>query len=508
MTEEKDRRTARRSNHSIDRFLLVTVLGWFYRDSYLYIGSEQKFKQWKNKWTGEQQLLWSDRSIIQAMKLEQAMNVCLKERDAALLKQSLTYGSGEDLEEKTGREERPEEDWYRTLKRLMMLQYSGKQEQQALQEQMKASVKEVVIEGKKRKYEKEVGIQRKTVDSLLQELVMLEDRLQAMEDQKLADWLAARVQGFRLVRCDEKEPIYHIAGVGQPEQQMAAVQAAYYPFLDKKHTDQILDLLGLTSERRYAMDSVSEEKWDCPQGGELPEQLEQALTAVERAWQVYAEDTDEVDLKKMFWYELDYHRWQWHNGQLTLCKTHRIPLLPWKVVYSNGYFYLCGFRLDLSPQVTGGAQGQNPVLSNLRLDRVRNLQPVRLDESQCDITYRPTEIQDILERVYRARSRAGMEYRDGSTIMYSGTPESLLIDCDASLMNSAVDDFGPKNITLEQNLPGNRVRIRVREAVWDGAKQWLLQHAGACYLTKCEAQAEKRQQMAALLQAAADDYKA
>ena len=69
MTEEKDRRTARRSNHSIDRFLLVTVLGWFYRDSYLYIGSEQKFKQWKNKWTGEQQLLWSDRSIIKAMKL-------------------------------------------------------------------------------------------------------------------------------------------------------------------------------------------------------------------------------------------------------------------------------------------------------------------------------------------------------------------------------------------------------------------------------------------------------
>ena len=92
--------------------------------------------------------------------------------------------------------------------------------------------------------------------------------------------------------------------------------------------------------------------------------------------------------------------------------------------------------------------------------------------------------------------------------MYSGTPESLLIDCDASLMNSAVDDFGPKNITLEQNLPGNRVRIRVREAVWDGAKQWLLQHAGACCLTRCEAQAEKRQQMAALLQAAADEYKA
>lgn len=513
MEEEKKDRAARHSPHSVDRFLLVAVLGCFYRDYYLYLGSETAFKHWKNSWSKQQQMMWSKRKVIQEMRLAQAMNVWLKEQDAVLLRQSLTQGGEAD----DGYEEdeiRSEEEWYRKLKQLMMLQYTGKEELQTLRAQKAASVRYVVprtsVDGKKRKYEKEVGIQRKTVKKLLEELVTLEERLQAMEDQKLADWLAERLQGFRLVRCDAKEPIYHIAAVVHPEQQMAAVQAAYYPFLDKKHTDQILNLLWLTSECRYMMDSVSEEKGGMT-GSELPEQLDRALTAVETTWNAYGETDEDTpggdNSRELFWYELDYYRWQEKAGQLELCKIRRIPLLPWRVVYSNGYFYLCGFRLDLDKKVTGGEPDQKLVFSNLRLDRMRDLRQVRLSETECEVDYTVTEIEDILIRMYESRPRAALQYRDDSTIMYSGTPETLLIDCAATLLNSAVDDFGRDNIQVEEELPHDCVRIQVKKAVWEGAKQWLLQHAGACCLTACENQAEKRRQMAELLRRTAEAYR-
>lgn len=513
MAEEKEKRPVRHSKHSIDRFLLVAVLGYFYRDYYLYLGSEKAFKHWKSSWSKQQQMMWSKRKVIQEMRLAQAMNVWLKEQDAVLLRQSLTQGGEADDEYGEEDEIRSEEEWYRKLKQLMMLQYTGEEELQTLRAQKAASVRYVVprksVDGKKRKYVKEVGIQRKTVKKLLEELVTLERRLQAMEDQELADWLAARVQGFRLVRCDAKERIYHIAAVVHPEQQMAAVQAAYYPFLDKKHTDQILNLLWLTSEHRDMMDSVSEEKDKRP-GSELPEQLDRALTAVETVWNAYGETEKAAsggdNSQELFWYELDYYRWQEKAGRLELCKIRRIPLLPWRVVYSNGYFYLCGFRLDLDKKITGGESNQKLVFSNLRLDRVRDLRQVRLSETECDVDYTVTEIEDILVRMYESRPRAALQYRDDSTIMYSGTPETLLIDCEAALLNSAVDDFGRDNIRVEEELTADRVRIRVKKAVWEGAKQWLLQHAGACCLTDCEAQAEKRRQMADLLRGAAGAY--
>ena len=119
-----------------------------------------------------------------------------------------------------------------------------------------------------------MGIQRGTVKNLLDELGTREERLQARPDQPLADGLAARVQGVRLRKVrdgklvkkkkkngqeeeQERGAVYHIEPVGQPAQQMAAVQAAYYPFLDRIHTDQVLALLGLTSLRRQSLGAVS-----------------------------------------------------------------------------------------------------------------------------------------------------------------------------------------------------------------------------------------------------------
>lgn len=489
----------RSSNHSLDRFLLVTVLGWFYREYYIFRGNERELLQWERSWSGAERELWMERSVIHEAILVRAMNICLQEADEALLRGRA--GTGNDAAE-------VEEERYRKLKELMRLQYAGEAECRALR-QLAAD-------------QEDVGIQRGTVKNLLDELVTLEERLQAMPDQSLADWLAVRVQGFRLRKVrdgklvkkkkkngqeevQERGAVYHIEPVGQPAQQMAAVQAAYYPFLDRIHTDQVLDLLGLTSLRRQSLGEINEEK-TTPASGEkrqgLAEELEQALTAVETARQYYGEENAP---EKLFWYELTYHSWQWRDGELTLCpRQEAIPLLPWRVVYSNGYFYLCGLRLDLDPSVTG-ALGEQPVFSNLRLDRIRGLH--RVDPGESDVSYTMRQLHRIVEQMYPLDSRSPLEYRDTSTIMYSGSQETLRIDCDPALMNSAVDDFGRENLSLEDDsLPDGRVRVRVEGAVWEGAKQWLLQHAQRCCLSDTPDQAGRRREMAEILRRAAAGY--
>ena len=479
----------RSSNHSIDRFLLVTVLGWFYRDRYLFCGSARQFRRWEQSWTEQEKERWSARGILHERMLAQAMNVCLQEADAALLSGSLLR---DPPAERAARATEAEEELYRKLKELMALQYAGAEELEALRRQTDC--------------QEDVGIQRKTVKNLVGELLALERRLQTLADPALADWLAARVQGFRLVQCDDTAPVYHIAPVGQPDHQMAAVQAAYYPFLDKAATQRVLELLGLTGDRRQSLTDISdgEEKPDLSSGGpgnSLTEQLDLALAAVETTWNWYGEQ----EAEPLFWYELTYHSWQCRNDELVLWpRAQAIPLLPWQVVYSNGYFYLCGLRLDLPADVTGGDLQKEPVFSNLRLDRVRDLHRVELSES--DVDYTRKELRELIKEMYQSGYRAPMAYRDVSTIMYSGTPETLVVDCDPALMNSAVDDFGRNNIEQALALEDGRVRIRVKGAVWGGARQWLLQHAGHCCLAPVDSQAAYRRELAEALRQAAESY--
>ena len=488
MQKNQTDRGVRSSNHSIDRFLLVTVLGWFYQDYALFCGSKRAFRQWVDSWSEQDRIRWAQQPIIHEMRLAQTMNLCLGKEDGASLRESLYHASDCGDEWKTAPADPTEQQRLQTLQALLTLQYESVQEQQTL----------------RAGGQKDAGIQRKTVKNLVRELLLLEDRLQTLADPVLADWLAARVQGFRLVRCDPQVPIYRITPVGQTAQQMAAVQAVYEPFLDKTHTDQILDLLKLTSQRRETMVSVSEEKSPHTPGTPLPELLEQALTAAETARKAYDEGEPPEEL---FWYELEYHRWEWQDGQLVLSPLHKIPLLPWQVVYNNGYFYLCGLRLDLEPSVTGTEPGRQLVFSNLRLDRIRQLRQVRYSQTECDIGYTLRRIESIIQRMYQSPPCSPLEYRESSTIMYSGTPETIRIDCAASLMNTAVDAFGWKNITLEDDtLPHGWVRIQIKRAVWGGVKQWLLQHAGACCLTNCPSQTDRRHEMLQAFQTATAQY--
>lgn len=487
----------RNSNHSIDRFLLVTVLGWYYRGYYLFCGNRQEYSDWVKGWSEEEKEYWADKSIINPMMLARAMNICLQEADGDLLRRSPDQARKAPAQPM---ETSAEADMYKKLKTLMQLQFSGEEEREALR-QLAAARKAPADR-------EEVGIQRKTVQNLVKELVTLEERLQALQNETLADWLAARVQGFRLRQepCSSAKAVYCIAPVGQPDQQMAAVQAAYYPFLDKANTQRVLELLGLTSERRQSLTDISDgdEKADFPSGGpknSLTEQLDLALAAVETVWKKYGEE--ETD--SLFWYELTYHSWQCKNGELVLCpRAQAIPLLPWQVVYSNGYFYLCGLRLDLPADVTGGDLQKELVFSNLRLDRIRDLHPV--DQSQSDVDYTVKGLRNLIEAMYQSGYRAPLTYRDESTIMYSGTPEQLIIDCDPALMNSVVDDFGRNNVEQAVTLNDGRVRLWIKGAVWGGARQWLLQHAGRCCLAPVESQAEYRRELAETLRKAAESY--
>lgn len=494
----------RSSNHSIDRFLLVTVMGWFYREYYLFCGKEHTFRTWVRQWSKEDREAWSGQGVIHPTMLAKAMNVCVQETDAALLHRSLPC-QPETMpeEEPAGRQptaSEPEEVLYGRLKALMQIQYAGEEEQQALRRQVAEKLAEDPT------CKAETGIHRKTVKSLVDELILLEERLQALPDQDLADWLAARVQGFRLRQVKPGQPFYRIEPVGQPAQQMAAVQAAYYPYLDKLHTDWMLDMLGLTSERRQTLREISdgEEKPDSSTGrweSGLAEQLNQAMTAVETVRREYGAQEE----PGLFWYELTYHSWQCREEELTLVPREQpIPILPWQVVYSNGYFYLCGLRLDLPPEETGGDLKKELVFSNLRLDRIRNLHRVGVAES--DVDYTPRALRRLVEALYQYRQMEPMTYRDRSTIMYSGTPESLVIDCAPALLNSAVDDFGRANIRRLLPLEDGRVRIWVKGAVWGGARQWLLQHAGCCCLSPVPGQEEHRRELAETLRKAAEAY--
>lgn len=490
----------RSSNHSIDRFLLVTVLGWYYRDYYLYNDTRQHYLAWVRGWSEKEKACWEDKNFVHIPVVTRAMNVCLLEADGDLLRrnpgQTWARNPGAVLPES-------EEEAYRKLKKLMQLQYADEKERETLRQRVAACEDP----GPK----SDVGFQRKTVKNLVGELITLEERLEALGDDDLANWLAARVQGFRLRPVAGNAPVYHIEPVDQPDQQMAAVQAAYYPFLDKVSTQKVLELLGLTMQRRESLEDISgaEEKPDAPrdgpQGG-LTRQLNLALAAVEDVWREYGDQ----ETRELFWYELTYHSWQCHDGALTLTpRQQAIPMLPWQVVYSNGYFYLSGLRLDLPAEVTGGklrdSKGKRePVLSNLRLDRIGDLH--RVDPSGSDVDYSIKELRRLVEALYQSGYRAPMTYRDVSTIMYSGTPEPLVIDCDPTLLNGAVDDFGLQNIQQAEELPDGRVRLSIKGAVWGGARQWLLQHAGLCCLAPEPAQAEHRRELAQSLRRAARDY--
>lgn len=464
----------RKSNHSIDRFLLVTMLRRFYRESLIFLGPREELRRLEGSWTQNERETWATDRVLTAPVIARAMNVWLYDDDAEQLK----LEDGAQLG---------------ALKEMMRLQYAGDSEIASLRALREASPRT------------EVGIQRKTAANLLGELAEFEQRLRRMRDETQADSVAARLQGFRLRACGKKD-LYRVTPVGQTEHNMAAVQTAFYPFLGTDDARTVLDGLLLSEPGRQAMDEVLEGR--APQsfgrGNGLTEMLARALDAVRRTQEFYSLGEGE-ESEGEFWYELRYHTWKWTNGRLRLVPRKKpVRMLPWQVVYSNGYFYLAGLRLDLDPAVTGGKDENGQlVFSNLRLDRVSDLRQTDASGGMLE-GYSVRDLRRLGQALGGRFPGGAFGYRNDSTIMYSGVPETLYIDCDESLMNSAVDDFGRENLAREMPLarPG-WVRIRVKQAVWEGAKLWLLQHAEKCVLSDVPGQEEKRRELEAVFAAAA-----
>lgn len=473
----------RTSRHLIDRFLLVTMLHRFYLKRLLFLGEQKDLKRLAEEWTDEEKDRWDTRHILTAPLLTRAMNIWLYHDDAEQL----------CLDSDACRSE---------LAKLMMLQYTGKQKLAELQSMRQNSPKA------------EVGIQRKTLANLLNELVCFEDRLSSMQNSQSADELAGYVQGFRLQRCFPEESgvkgnLFYINPVEQPAHEMAAVQATYYPFLDQKTSSAILDRLLLSDFQRETFDEILEYKVSLAPQQNLPAILKEALLAT-KEMRNYAMIADPAENSfACFWYELRYHSWQWVNGKLELVpRDQAIPILPWHVVYSNGYFYLVGLRLDLPPAITGSKTPEKGlVLSNLRLDRITELVRVNATDGLLeDFSFR--ELCSLCKALEDWFSGSMIEYRNASTIMYSGNTESLYIDCHESLMNSAVDDFGQVNLKLvTTELPEKDwVRIQIEHAVWTGVRLWLLQHAGYSRLARIPKQMQKYQEIKKALEDAANQY--
>lgn len=476
----------RHSNHSIDRLLLILLLRQFYRERLVFLGNRREYKTLETLWTADDRERWDTERILTAPLLARAMNIWLGQADAAqlLLEQN---------------------DQLSALKSVMAMQYADVREREMLCAQHQRSPRT------------EPGIQRKTVSQLLHELVAWEQRLGNLDSPAQADSISGTLLGFRLRPCfpdapDARAQLFLIDPAGQPDHNLAAVQTAYYPFLDQGTSRKVLDKLLLSAERRQNMEEILENKAAAPifpHAAGLNDMLALALDAAQQIQSFSCASTPDLTAQTLFWYEAQYHSWQWSGH--TLCLAPRpspIPLLPWQVIYSNGYFYLSGFRLDLDPAVTGGKRPENGLtLSNLRLDRISRLDRMNVQDGMLD-EYSLSDLRAILTALGGRLSDSLISYRNASTIMYAGQMETLYIDCHISLMNNAVDDFGLDNLSLIAHLPEKDwVRIRIEHAVWKGARQWLLQHADACHLSAIAGQTEKRREMAACLTAAAQRYR-
>ena len=76
----------RKSNHSIDRFLLVTMLRRFYRESLIFLGPREELRRLEGSWTQNERETWATDRVLTAPVIARAMNVWLYDDDAEQLK--------------------------------------------------------------------------------------------------------------------------------------------------------------------------------------------------------------------------------------------------------------------------------------------------------------------------------------------------------------------------------------------------------------------------------------
>lgn len=237
-----------------------------------------------------------------------------------------------------------------------------------------------------------------------------------------------------------------------------------------------------------------------------------------------------------FWYEFRYTKWAWtkdKDGRFTLAQVDStdadgnpriFQMLPYQIVSSEGRIYLVGLRLDMSDARNRDAENDQWMLSNLRIDRIRDLRRVTAETGHP--LHKDKSIHELADYYgdIQATAATNMEYRNNSPKMFSGTPEPWELDCSPAITNVLVDTFGANALVFRKQVPAplpldrppdydeadaaprpawNRVQV---EACWDGIRLFLLQNLDNVKLADTPKQAAARRSLCNLFYNAMENY--
>ena len=244
-----------------------------------------------------------------------------------------------------------------------------------------------------------------------------------------------------------------------------------------------------------------------------------------------------TSVQSNFWYEFGYTKWDWVDSvdgkkELRLVpltdasgQPRTIQMLPFQIVSSEGRIYLVGLRLDMSNAQNYDEDKGQWVLSNLRVDRIRDLHQVSADDPANTLRGEGKR-KDWLEKYYDEifyTARELMGYRNTSPRMFSGTPKNWLLDCSPEIPNVLAETFGANAVEFCEQVPApaplNRgtgtdkaaaprpdwSRVQV-EACWYGIRLFLLQNLDNVQLADVPEQAAARAEMRDLLFNAGANY--
>lgn len=331
------------------------------------------------------------------------------------------------------------------------------------------------------------------------------------------------------------------------QKSLSMILTAYLPYLSTSQKLQLEDSMALSRKQQELYLDILDVYGSEPQQGagglsDPLKVLDAAVDAVLAAKAHYMpqagyDDIDDYvfgDLKEEtvptlrepdFWVEFQYTKWDWIKCGSRVVpilkpildaagKPKIIQMLPYQIVSSEGKIYLVGLRLEM-PNKLNRIDGKW-VLSNLRVDRIRNLRRVTAAQGTLhNPEKRKEELQTYYQEIADTVSN-NIAYRNSSPQMFSGTPERLVLDCSPGMTNVLVDTFGSEALEFCGKVPapgqtaaGSRCqdwnRIRVN-ACWDGVRLFLLQNLQNVQLAALPAQAAYRRQMHELLLNAGKNY--
>ena len=308
---------------------------------------------------------------------------------------------------------------------------------------------------------------------------------------------------MNLAKKDGTTRLYRVESSDR-RQSLSMILTAYLPYISTEMKLQLEESMPMTSlQRGLYHDILDIDNAECEYSS--ADVVSDPLDTLDKALKAVADTKAHYEGKRTgkpnFWYEFKYQKWEWPKDASEGDKPVRsysknkdgsdkiIQMLPVQIVSSQGRIYLVGLRLEMPREKN--RVNRKWILSNLRVDLISGLHQVEAidpidknaqrDESHGTLSNpqnHPEELrmyyQDILGNVEQ-----NMAYRNASPKMFSGTPETLILDCSPTITNVLVDTFSREGLSFLDTIPGpedtlwNRISV---VACWDGVRLFLLQN--------------------------------